>query len=121
MSQVNRLVGFEGLIPALAARTVPAQEQASRWPARRTPVGAGLGRRLRALRHAFERRRERARRHQELARLDERLLRDVGLSRADLGVELEPPFLGLGEPLTGAHGERRRATLVEARVGLWHL
>ena len=121
MNQVNRMTGFEGLVPALATRPLPAQRYVAPAPAYRAPLGTGLGRRLSALRHAFELRRERGRARRALAHLDDRMLRDIGLSRADIGVELQAPFPGLGEPLTRDHGSDRHAGLAAARVGLWHL
>lgn len=125
MNQAHRIAGFGTLFPTLAALTAPAQEFVTWQPAYRVPSGlrirAGLGRWLGALRQAFERRREPARTRRALARLDDHLLRDIGLSRADLGVELEPPFLGLREPLARHPGVGRGPTLGAARAGLWHL
>jgi uncharacterized protein YjiS (DUF1127 family) len=107
-----------------AARTVPAQDFLTRGPAygtsgRRAPSRIGRG--LRALVQAFERHRERARVRQSLARLDDRLLRDIGLSRADVELEIGPPFVGLGEPLVDGLGAGRGPGPHMARVGLWHL
>jgi uncharacterized protein YjiS (DUF1127 family) len=126
MNGTNLLAGFGTLFPMRAARTVPAQEFLTRGPAPRTSVrepsaGAGIGRGLRALVQAFERHRERARVRQSLARLDDRLLRDIGLNRADVELEIGPPFVGLGEPLADGPGAGRGVAPRVTRVGLWHL
>ncbi len=125
MTQINPVAGFGTLFPTLAALTAPAQEFVTRAPTYRAPselrIRAGLGRRLRALLQAFEQHRERARTQRTLARLDDRLLRDIGLSRADVGPELPAPFAGLGEPLVRDHGVARGPIVGEARLGLWHL
>ena len=110
----------------LTGRGAPAPELLARAPAGRAAAGlrmpAGLGGRLQALLQAFERWHEEARTRRHLARLDDRLLRDIGLSRADVGPELPAPFPGLGEPLardrTAARGPGARQ---QARYGLWHL
>jgi uncharacterized protein YjiS (DUF1127 family) len=109
MNQPNRITGFDGFYPRLAARTAPAPRFATRRPAELAPLELGLGRWLGILRQALERRRERARTQRALAQLDDRLLRDIGVSRADLRVRLDSPFAGLGE------------TLTRERTGLWHL
>jgi uncharacterized protein YjiS (DUF1127 family) len=109
MNFANRTTGFGGLRPAFATRTVSAPEFATRAPAGRAPVRVGLNRWLSGLRQAFELRRERARTRRALAHLDDRLLRDLGLSRADVGIQLAQPFPGLGEALT------------RERAGFWHL
>lgn len=125
MNQTNRIAGFGTLFPTLAALTAPAHEFLTREPAYGAPSGLrirdGLGRRLSALLESFEHRRERARTQKALAHLDDRLLRDIGLSRADVGVELGSPFRGLGEPLVREHGAKGGPTLGQARLGLWHL
>jgi uncharacterized protein YjiS (DUF1127 family) len=127
MNQANRTADFGRLFPTLAARTWPAQRSLSREPADRARSGLGneacigIGRRLQTLLRAFEQRRERHRIQRVLARFDDRLLRDIGLSRADLGLELESPFLGLGEPLARERNAGRGAPGGQSRVGLWHL
>ena len=121
MNQANRIAGFGTLFPTLAALTAPAQEFVTREPAYRAPSGlrmrAGFGRWLQALLQAFEERRERIRVQRTLAALDDRLLRDIGLSRADVGPRLPAPFAGLGEALAIDHGPLGG----ETRLGLWHL
>ena len=107
-----------------ATLSAPAREFLARErPARPSglPVRAGLGRRLRSLLDAFEQRRERARVRRVLAGLDDRLLRDIGLSRAAVGPALPAPFAGLGEPLAAEHDAAHGRSLSGARHGLWHL
>ena len=106
MRHANHTASFGPLFSALAALTSPAQE----FVTLRSSYPALPGRRLRddlwrrvgAAREAARRRRELARERRILRRLDDRLLRDIGLSRADVGVELPPPFPPPGR-------------------GLWHL
>jgi uncharacterized protein YjiS (DUF1127 family) len=105
MNESNRAAALSGLFPAVPDFRVPG-------PAYRAPAGAGLGP-LRALRHAFELRRERARTRRALAHLDDRLLRDIGLTRSDVGFVLRPPFQGLSEALGGERSG--------VRVGPWLL
>jgi uncharacterized protein YjiS (DUF1127 family) len=113
MNESNRVAAFPGLFSAIAGRAVPAPDFGARRPAYRGPVGAGMGDRLRALRQTFELRRERARTRRALAHLDDRLLRDIGLTRRDVGVVLKAPFQGLAEALSGERGG--------LRVGPWLL
>jgi uncharacterized protein YjiS (DUF1127 family) len=64
-------------------------------PASRPDSGPLFDRSLRALRDgldALRRWRELARQRRQLAELDDRLLRDIGLTRADVGAELRKPF-----------------------------
>lgn len=125
MNQANRMAGFGTLFPTLAALTGPAQEFLTWEPAYRAPSGlrirGGLGRGLRALLQAFEQHRERARVQRALARLDDRLLRDIGLSRADVGPEPLPPFVGLGEMLPRDRDSGHPPVFGSVRHGLWHL
>ena len=124
MSCSNRPAGFGARFPTLAGLTAPAQEVLTREPAFRSSglrIRASLERRLRTLLQAFEQRRERARIRRILAGLDDRLLRDIGLSRAAVGPELPAPFPGLGEPLAPARDAARGQSLGQARHGLWHL
>ena len=107
-----------------ATLSAPAREFLARERAARPsglPVRAGLRRRLRGLLDAFEQRRERARIRRVLAGLDDRLLHDIGLSRADVGSALPAPFPGLGEPLASDHAAARGRGPSPARHGLWHL
>ena len=101
-----------------AALRAPAQEFLTRKSVDRP---SGLGRRLRSLLEAFEQRRERARIRRGLAGLDDRLLRDIGLSRAAVGPELPAPFPGLGEPLAPDHDAAHGRSLSHPGHGLWHL
>jgi uncharacterized protein YjiS (DUF1127 family) len=98
MNQANRLTGFGTLFSTLAALTAPAQEfvtfrpTSPSLPALR--VRGELGRALGAALAAARQRREYARQRRALQHLDDRLLRDIGLSRADVGgEELQAPFL----------------------------
>jgi uncharacterized protein YjiS (DUF1127 family) len=113
MNESNRVAALPGLFSVLAGRAVPAPDFRALGPAYRAPAGAGIGVRLRALGQAFELRRERARTRRALAHLDDRLLRDIGLTRRDVGVVLRAPFQGLGEALNG-----ERAGVI---VGPWLL
>ncbi len=54
--------------------------------------GAALAASLRALGLALRRAVERVRQRRALARLDQRLLRDVGITRADAARETRKPF-----------------------------
>jgi uncharacterized protein YjiS (DUF1127 family) len=125
MKPVNPFPGLETLFPTLAALTAPPQEVLTRTPANRTPSRLRsrpeLGRRLRVLFERLEHRLEAARVCRTLARLDDRLLRDIGLSRADVGPELPEPFIGLGQPLAQGESARRGPTHGDPRVGLWHV
>ena len=106
MRHANHIAGFGPLFSALAALTSPAQEFVTSRPSYPALPGLrlrdDLWRRLGAALEAARRRRQLARERRVLQRLDDRLLRDIGLSRADVGVELQPPFAPLGR-------------------GLWHL
>ena len=69
---------------------------------------AGVGARVRALLAAIWRRHEEARIRQALERLDDHLLRDIGVTRAEVNAGLLPPFakpedpaLRVGRPLAG--------------------
>jgi uncharacterized protein YjiS (DUF1127 family) len=108
------LTGVSAPAPELLARAPAGGAAAMRVP-------SGLGGRWLALLQALERRHEAARTRRHLARLDDRLLRDIGLSRADVGPELPAPFPGLGEPLTRDRTVGRGPGARPARYGLWHL
>jgi uncharacterized protein YjiS (DUF1127 family) len=97
MNQVNHLAGFGTLFSTRAALTSPAQEFAIFRPT--SPALRGLrGRRdpwprLGWALAALRQRRERARQRRALQQLDDRLLRDIGLTRAEVGEQLQAPFL----------------------------
>ncbi len=99
MNEAYRITGIPTLFPMRAAVTAP--EFMAREPVERAAVG---GRWLGGLRQAVERWRRRERGRPGLARLDDRVLRDLGLRGADLGAGLEAPFQGLGEPLARTRG-----------------
>jgi uncharacterized protein YjiS (DUF1127 family) len=96
MNQVNQTASFGTLFSTLAALTAPAQEFVTFRPA--SPALPGLRVRddlwgpVRSALKTLRERREGARRRRALQRLDDRLLRDIGLSRADVGEELQAPF-----------------------------
>jgi uncharacterized protein YjiS (DUF1127 family) len=98
MNQVNHFAGVGALFSTLAALTSPAQEFVTFRPT--SPVLPGLLRarrdpwpRLGSALAALRRRRERARQRRALQQLDDRLLRDIGLTRAEVGEQLQAPFL----------------------------
>jgi uncharacterized protein YjiS (DUF1127 family) len=125
MKHDNPFPGFATLFPTVAALTAPAQEFRTRTPTYRAPsrlqVLPKLGRHLGALFERLDQRLEAARVRRILGRLDDRLLRDIGLSRADVGPELPEPFIGFGQPLAHGDSARRGPTHGDPRVGLWHL
>jgi uncharacterized protein YjiS (DUF1127 family) len=106
MRHANHAASFGPLFSALAALTSPAQEFVTSRPSYPALPGlrlrGELWRQASAALEAARRRRQLARERRVLRRLDDRLLRDIGLSRADVGVELPPPFPPPGR-------------------GLWHL
>jgi uncharacterized protein YjiS (DUF1127 family) len=98
MTHANRTASFGTLFTTLAALTSPAQEFVTSRPS--YPALPGLRLRGDLWRHASaaldaaRRRRQLARDRRALQQLDDRLLRDIGLSRADVGEELlQSPFL----------------------------
>lgn len=97
MTQANQMTGFGTLFSTLAALTAPAQEFVTFRPTSPSLPGlrvrGDLGQSLRSALAATRQRRERARQQRALRRLDDRLLRDIGLTRADVGEELQAPFL----------------------------
>ena len=113
MNGTNQAAGLGSLFSTLVAPASPGQEFVTSRPAhrgvpalrRRTGAGAGV----RALLAAFRRRQEQARIRRALARLDDHLLRDIGVTRAEVNAGLLPPFAqpedpalrGLGSPLAG--------------------
>ena len=99
MNSTNQAAGFGTLFSTLVA---------SRPAFRGVGPQAGVGARVRALLAAIWRRHERARIRQALERLDDHLLRDIGVTRAEVNAGLLPPFaqpedpaLRLGRPLAG--------------------
>ena len=102
MNGYNQSSGCGTLLPTLAALTLPAQGLAGSRPAPRGVPGrrprAGTGARLGAVIAAFRRRQEQARLRRALERLDDHLLRDIGVSRAEVNAGLLPPFTRPEEP-----------------------
>ena len=113
MNTANRAAGFGTLFSTLAALTSPRQEFVTARPAYGGVPGPRLrargGAGFRALLAAFRRRQEQARIRQALERLDDHLLRDIGVTRAEVNAGLLPPFAqpedpalrNLGRPLAG--------------------
>lgn len=111
MNGANQATGFGTLFSTLAALTSPGQEFVTSRPAYggvpglrlRRRAGAGVG----TLLAAFRRRQEQARIRRALERLDDHLLRDIGVTRAEVNAGLLPPFAqpedpalrGLGRPV----------------------
>ena len=89
MNDANHTASFGTLFSTLAALTSPAQEFVTSRPAYRERAAAAAARRLPAARSgralaALAAPAERARVRRALERLDDRLLRDIGLSRAEV-------------------------------------
>ena len=60
--------------------------------ARRRAIGGSLGRALNVVRAMLQGWRKRSRERAELARLDDRMLRDIGITRGDVWREINKPF-----------------------------
>ena len=105
MNAINQAAGFGTLFSTLAALTSPRQEFVTSRPAGRAAperrLRTAAGARVGALVAAWRRRQERVRLSRALGRLDDRLLQDIGVSRAEIDAGLLPPF---AQP-----GVRRRA------------
>jgi uncharacterized protein YjiS (DUF1127 family) len=111
MNAINQAAGFGTLFSTLAALTSPGQEFVTPRPAYRGVPGrrTEAGGRLKALLAGFRQRQEQARTMRALERLDDRLLRDIGITRAEVNAGLLPPFArpedpalrGLGRDLAG--------------------
>lgn len=102
MNGTNQAAGFGTLL----STPVTARPAVRGVPGLRPQ--AGVGARIRALLAAIWRRHEQARIRQALERLDDHLLRDIGVTRAEVNAGLLPPFaqpedpaLRLGRPLAG--------------------
>jgi len=97
MKYAHQPSGFGTMFSTLAALTSPAQEFVTSRPSYPALTGlrlrGDLWRHARAALEAARQRRRLARDRRALQHLDDRLLRDIGLSRADLGEELHSPFL----------------------------
>jgi len=98
MKQDNQTANFGTLFSTLAELTSPAQEFVTSRPSYPALPGlrlrGDLWRGVSAALEAGRRRRQLARDRRALQQLDDRLLRDIGLSRADVGEELlQSPFL----------------------------
>ncbi len=96
MNYANHASGFGTLFSTLAALTSPAQEFVTSRPAYggvpRLRLRDSAGRRIKATLGAMWQRYERARVKRALERLDDRLLRDIGVTRAEVDAGLLPPF-----------------------------
>jgi uncharacterized protein YjiS (DUF1127 family) len=73
-------------------RSWPADAALPTWRAWASVGGRKLARDLAAAVETLSVWQERARARRELARLDDRMLRDIGISSADVWQELEKPF-----------------------------
>ena len=97
MKHANHTASFGTLFSTLAALTSPAQEFVTSRPSYPALPGlrlrGDLWRHVSAALEATRRRRQLVRERRALQQLDDRLLRDIGLSRADVGEELQAPFL----------------------------
>jgi uncharacterized protein YjiS (DUF1127 family) len=60
--------------------------------ARRRAIGRSLGRALNFVRATMQGWQQRSRERAELARLDDRMLRDIGVTRGDVWQEINKPF-----------------------------
>jgi len=60
--------------------------------ARRRAIGRSLGRALNFVHATMQGWRQRSRERAELARLDDRMLRDIGMTRGDVWQEINKPF-----------------------------
>ena len=60
--------------------------------ARRRAIGRSLRRALNSVRATMQRWRQRSRERAQLARLDDRMLRDIGVTRGDVWQEINKPF-----------------------------
>jgi uncharacterized protein YjiS (DUF1127 family) len=96
MNQANQFAGFGTLFSTLAALTSPAQGFLTSRPS--YPALPGLQVRGNARRHltaalgTVRLWRQRSRDRRILRDLDDQLLRDIGLSRADVEAEARKPF-----------------------------
>ena len=108
MIYANRTSSYGTLFSTLAALTAPAQEFVASRPAYRGVPRLRLqdraGRRVRSALAAMWQRYERARVRRALERLDDHLLRDIGLTRAQAKAGLLPPFARPEEPEVRSHG-----------------
>ena len=110
MNTANQAAGFGTLFSTLAALTSPAQEFVTSRPASRRVPGLrlrpGVGARLKTLAAEFRRRQERARIRRTLERLDDHLLRDIGVTRAQVNAGLLPPFAQPEDPALRGFGRK---------------
>jgi uncharacterized protein YjiS (DUF1127 family) len=113
MNGANQVASFGTLFSAFAALTSPRQEfVTSRLADQGLPgvrLRAGTG--VRTLLAAFWRRQERAATRRALERLDDHLLRDIGVTRAEVNAGLLPPFAQPEDPAL--------RTLGRPRAGRW--
>jgi uncharacterized protein YjiS (DUF1127 family) len=111
MNHANRVQSFGTLFSTLAALTSPAQEFVTSRPAYggvpRLRLREPAGQRLKAALRTMWRRYERARVKHALERLDDRLLRDIGVTRAEVDAGLLPPFARPEEISAGRNASGR--------------
>lgn len=108
MSHANQTSGFGTLFSTLAALTAPGQEFVTSRPVYggvpRLRLRETAGRRLKETLGAAWRRYEQAQVRRALQRLDDHLLRDIGVTRAQVDDGLPPPFAQIEQPEVRALG-----------------
>jgi len=108
MTHANQTASFGTLFTSLAALTSPAQAFVTSRPSYPALPGlrlrGDLWRRVGAAIAAAQRRRQLAREQRVLQQLDDRLLRDIGLSRADVEAGMRKPLWRAESQLLGRGG-----------------
>jgi uncharacterized protein YjiS (DUF1127 family) len=111
MNHANHVQSFGTLFSTLAALTSPAQEFVTSRPAYgsvpRLRLQQPAGERVKATLAALWRHYEQARVKRALERLDDRLLRDIGVTRAEVDAGLLPPFARPEEVGAGRYASSR--------------
>jgi uncharacterized protein YjiS (DUF1127 family) len=92
MRQIDQSFGLGTLWASLALGTSPTYGGAPVAPASRRRATPSVASRLRVARATVQRWRERAQGREWLLALDDRMLRDIGLTRLQAEAEAEKPF-----------------------------